>query len=165
MGCDSELDKVSALNEQCFDHRWIYSPRILGDSEKAHQGCQKIGVWLASWDRMETQLTGRVCFPFMGQIYSVSSVQFLNHVCLFATPRTAARQASQSITNSQSLLKLMFIESVMPFNLSSSVVPLSSCLQSFSASGCFPRSQFFASGGRSIGASALASVLSVNIQD
>ena len=68
LGCDSELDKVSALNEQCIDLRWIYSPRILGDSEKAHQGCQKIGVWLASWDGMETQLTGRVCFPFMGQI-------------------------------------------------------------------------------------------------
>ena len=45
LGCDSELDKVSALNEQCFDLRWIYSPRILGDSEKAHQGCQKIEVW------------------------------------------------------------------------------------------------------------------------
>ena len=150
MGCDSELDKVSALNEQCFDHRWIYSPRILGDSEKAHQGCQKIGVWLASWDRMETQLTGRVCFPFMGQIYSVSSVQFLNHVCLFATPRTAARQASQSITNSQSLLKLMSVESVMPSNHLILHRPFSSCLPSFPASGSFPISQFFASGGQSL---------------
>ena len=43
-----------------------------------------------------------------------SSVQSLNHVRLFATPRIAARQASLSITNSQSLLKLMSIESVMP---------------------------------------------------
>ena len=163
MGCDSELDKVSALNEQCFDHRWIYSPRILGDSEKAHQCCQKIGVWLASWDRMETQLTGRVCFPFMGQIYSVSSVQFLNHVCLFATPRTAARQASQSITNSQSLLKLMSVESVMPSNHLILHRPFSSCLPSFPASGSFPISQFFASGGQSTGAS--ASDLPVNIQD
>ena len=40
----------------------------------------------------------------------------LNHVWLFATPRTAARQASLSITNSRSLLKLMSIESVMPSN-------------------------------------------------
>ena len=40
--------------------------------------------------------------------------QSLCHVRLFATPWTAARQASQSITNSRSLLKLMFIESVMP---------------------------------------------------
>ena len=46
----------------------------------------------------------------------ISSGQSLSHVRLFATPWTAARQASLSITNSQSLLKLMSIESVMPSN-------------------------------------------------
>ena len=46
----------------------------------------------------------------------VSSVQLLSHVWLFATPWTAAHQASQSITNSRSLLKLMSIELVMPSN-------------------------------------------------
>ena len=51
--------------------------------------------------------SGWVCF---------SSVQSLSHVRLFATPWNAARQASLSITNSWSLLKLMFIESVMPYN-------------------------------------------------
>ena len=45
-----------------------------------------------------------------------STVQLLSRVRLFATPWTAARQASLSITNSQSLLKLMSIESVMPSN-------------------------------------------------
>ena len=45
-----------------------------------------------------------------------SSVQLLSHVLLFATPWTTARQAFLSITNSQSLLKLMSIESVMPSN-------------------------------------------------
>ena len=49
--------------------------------------------------------------------------------------------------------------------ISSSVVPFSSHLQSFPASVAFPMSQFFASGGQSIGASASASVLPVNIQD
>ena len=49
--------------------------------------------------------------------------------------------------------------------ISSSVVPFSSCLQSRPASGSFPMSQFFASGGQSIGASASASVLPMNIQD
>ena len=44
------------------------------------------------------------------------SVQSLSHVRLFATPWTAACQASLSITNSRSLLKLMFIELVMPSN-------------------------------------------------
>ena len=47
-------------------------------------------------------------------ILSLSSVQSLSHVQVFETPWTAARQASLSITNSQSLLKLMSIESVMP---------------------------------------------------
>ena len=45
-----------------------------------------------------------------------SSVQLLSHVWLFMTPRTAARQASLSITNSWSLLKLMSVELVMPSN-------------------------------------------------
>ena len=49
--------------------------------------------------------------------------------------------------------------------ISSSVVPFSSCPQSFPASGSFPMSQFFTSGGQSIGVSASASVLPVNIQD
>ena len=49
--------------------------------------------------------------------------------------------------------------------ISSSVIPFSSCLQSFSASGSFPLSHFFASGGQSIGVSASASVLPMNIQD
>ena len=49
--------------------------------------------------------------------------------------------------------------------ISSSFVPLPSCLQSFPASGSFPMSQFFASGGQTIGASTSASVLPMNIQD
>ena len=49
--------------------------------------------------------------------------------------------------------------------ISSSVVPLSSCLHSFAASGAFLRSQFFASHGQSIGTSASASVIPMNIQD
>ena len=49
--------------------------------------------------------------------------------------------------------------------ISSSVVPFSSCLQPFPASGSFQMSQFFASGGQSIGVSASASVLPMNIQD
>ena len=94
------------------------------------------------------------------------SAQSLSHVRLFATPWTAACQASLSITKSQSLLKLMSIESVTSSNhLSSSVIPFSSCLQSFLASGSFPMSQFFTSCGQNIGVSALASVLPVNTQD
>ena len=49
--------------------------------------------------------------------------------------------------------------------ISSSVIPFSSCLQSFPPSGSFPMSQFFPSGGQSIGVSASTSVLPMNIQD
>ena len=80
-----------------------------------------------------------------------SSVQLLSYVWLFATPWTAACQASLSITNSWSLPRLMSPESVIPFNHFILVVPFSSCLQSFPASGSFPISRFFESGGQSIG--------------
>ena len=54
-----------------------------------------------------------VCFWVYAQF---SPVQLLSHVRLFATPWTAAHQASLSITNSRSLLKLVSIESVLPSN-------------------------------------------------
>ena len=57
----------------------------------------------------------------------------------------------------------MSIHSMMPTS-SSSVIPFSSCLQSFPASGSFPINQFFASGGQNIGVSASTSVLPMNIQ-
>ena len=87
--------------------------------------------------------------------------QSISHVRLLATPLTsAAHQTSLSFTISWSLLKLMPIESGMPSNhLTLCVIPFSSCLQSFPASGSFPVSQLFASGGQSIGASASTSVL------
>ena len=55
-------------------------------------------------------------FLFLATICWISSVQSLSCVRLFAPPWTAARQASLSITNSRTLLKLMSIESVMPSN-------------------------------------------------
>ena len=91
------------------------------------------------------------------------SVQSLHRVRLFVTPWTASRQASLSVTNPWSLLKLMSMSWWCHLTISSSVVPFSSCLQSFPASESFPMSQFFASCGQSIGAS--ASVLPMNTQD
>ena len=94
-----------------------------------------------------------------------NSVQSLSYVLLFATPWTTAHQASLSITNSQSPLKLISIESVMPSAISSSVVPFSYCLQSFPASGSFQISQLFISGSQNIGVSASTSVLPMNTQE
>ena len=95
----------------------------------------------------------------------ISSVQSLSCVCLFATRWTAACQASLSITNSQSLLKLMSIALVMPSNHLILCGPLLLLPSIFPASVSLPMSRFFASGGQSIRVSALASVLPMNIQD
>ena len=88
----------------------------------------------------------------------------LNYVWLFVTPWTAAHQASLSITNSRSSPKPMSIESMMPSNHLILCRLISSCPQSFPASGSFPVSWLFTSGGQSIGVSAAASVFPMNIQ-
>ena len=85
-----------------------------------------------------------------------SSVQSFSCFWLFATPWTAACQTSLSVTSYWSLLKLMSIESVMPSNNLILCRPLLCLLQSFPAWGSFPMSQFFTSGGQSIGASAFS---------
>ena len=91
-------------------------------------------------------------------------VQWLSPVQLFATPWTAACQAPLASTISQRLLKFMSIESVMLSDHLILRLPFSSSLLSFPALGSFPMSQLFA-GGQSIGVSASASVLPMNIQD
>ena len=95
----------------------------------------------------------------------VSSVQFLSHVWLFETPWTAACQASLSITNSQCLIKLTSIELVMPSNHLILCHPLLLPPSTFPSIRVFSMSQFFTSGGQSVGVSALASVLPMSIQD
>ena len=80
------------------------------------------------------------------------------------TPWAAAHQASLSITNSWNLLNSSPSSQWCHPTISSSVVPFSSCLQSFKHQSLF-QSQLFASGGQSIGTSALASVIPMSIQD
>ena len=89
-----------------------------------------------------------------------SVTQFYLTLC---DPMDCRCQASLSFTIFQNLLKLMSISWWCHPTISSSVIPFS-CLQSFPASGSFPVSQLFTSGDRSVGASASASVLPVNIQ-
>ena len=91
-------------------------------------------------------------------------VQSPSLVPLFANPWTAAHQAPLSFTVSQSLLQFMFIQLVMLSNHLILCCPSFLCLQFFPASGSFPISQLFVSGGQGIGASASASVLPINIQ-
>ena len=87
------------------------------------------------------------------------SVQSLSRVRLFATPWTTAQQSITNCSNSCPLSRWCHP------TISSSVIPFSSRLQSFPAWGSFPMSQLFTSGGQSIGVSASASVLPMNIQD
>ena len=97
-------------------------------------------------------------------IVTFHSVQSLSHVQL-CDPWTVAHQASLSsptpgVYSNSCLLSLWCYPTI-----TCSVIPFSSCLQSFSASGTFQMSHFFTSGGESIGASASSSVLPMNIQD
>ena len=96
---------------------------------------------------------------------TISSVYLLSHIRLFATSWTAAHQASLSITNSWSCSNSHPSSQLSHPTISSSSIPFFSCLQYFPAVGFFPRSQFFILGGQSIGVSASASVLPMNIQD
>ena len=95
-----------------------------------------------------------------------SSVQSLSRVWLFATPWITARQASLSITNFRTSLKLMCIESVMPSSHLILCHPLLLLLPiPPSIRGDTPMSQLFTWSGQSIGVSASASVLPMNTQD
>ena len=88
--------------------------------------------------------------------YSMNSHQFssASQLCLAATLWTAACQASMSNTKSQACSNSCSLCRWCHPNVSSSVVPFFSCLQSFPASGSFPKSQLFKSGGQSTGVSA-----------
>ena len=90
-------------------------------------------------------------------------VQLLSHTWLFSTPWTAARQASCPSLSPRACPNSCPLSRWCHPTISSSVVPFS-CFLSFPASRTFPISQLFASGDQSIGASASASVLPMNIQ-
>ena len=101
----------------------------------------------------------------MNEYSNFSSDQSLSRVRLFATPWTIACQASLSITTPGVYPNSCTLSRWCHPTISSSVIPFSSCPQSFPASGSFQMSQPFTSGGQSIGASVSASVLPMNTQD
>ena len=98
-------------------------------------------------------------FQLLPAFTIISSVPLLSRLQLFVTPWTAACQASLSFINSQ-----IYSNSCHPTTLSS-VIPFSSRLQSFPASGSFQMSQFFASTVQRVGISASTSVLPMSTQD
>ena len=92
-------------------------------------------------------------------------VQSLSRVWFFVTPWTATHQASLFFTISWACSNSCPLSQWCHPAILSSVIPFCSCLQSFPASGSFPMSQLFSSGGLSIGVADSASVPSMNIQD
>ena len=102
--------------------------------------------------------------PLIWVLSQCFDLLLLSRAQLFVTLWTAERQASLSITNSWSLLKLMSIKLVMPPNHLIPCHPLLLSSSIFQASGSFLMSQFFVSCGQSTGASASPSVLPMNIQ-
>ena len=104
--------------------------------------------------------------PEFAYVHWVSAVVVLSfsHVRLFATPWTAAHQVSLLFTISQSLLRLMFLESVMPSNHLILCHPLLLLPSIFPSIRVFSNELALASGGQSIGTSASSSVLPMNIQ-
>ena len=117
------------------------------------------------WDCLEKLIQEKyICFPvelvpFFFVVQPLSHVQPLQPHGLQHARLLCPSPSSRACLNSCSLSQWCHP------TILSSVVPFSSCLQSFPASGSFLMSQFFASGGQSMGVSASASVLPMNIQD
>ena len=124
-----------------------------------HSLCHRIHQW-----RHLGHNTLCMGYLLIKQIFA-AVVQSLSRVWLFVTLWIAAHQTFLSFTISRSLLKLMSIESVMPSNHLIFCHPLLLLPSVFLSIRAFPITQFFISGGQSIGASTSVSVLPVNIQD
>ena len=109
------------LKPQYFDHlMWsadsCEKTLMLGKIEDGRRrGWQRVSLLDGNTDSVDMSLTKLRSWWWTGMPQFIS-VQLLSHVRLFETSWTAAQQASLSINKSQSLLKLMSIESVMPSN-------------------------------------------------
>ena len=137
------------------------------DIEKAKEPEIKLPTIVGSSKKKQnTRKTSTSTLLIMPKPLTVfSSVQSLIRAWLFVTPWSAARQASLSIINSQSLLKLNPSHWWCHPTISSSVIPFFPYLQSSPALGSFQMSRFFSSDGKSIAVSASTSLLPMNIQD
>ena len=129
--------------------QWVADPFFL--TQKSNQGLQH-----CTWILYQLSYQGSPPSQYQFSCLVVSDSM---------TPWIAARQPSLSITNSWSLCKFMSIESMMPSNHLILCHPLLLLSSNFPSIRSSPMSQFFASGGQRIGASASASVPPTNIQD
>ena len=127
--------------------------------------CMSGNFWvgiLGSWILLHSSKEFRILFWHMVKF---SSVQSVSCVWIFANQWPAACWASLSITNSRSLIRLMSMELVMPSSHLILCCPLLLLPSIFPSIRVFSNESVLTSGGQSIGVSASASVLPVNIQD
>ena len=109
----------------------FYSSNYEHDPATFYQGCGSLKSQKDDLSNTTKLVLSQVWWLDVAICTPISSVRLLSCVQLFVTPCIAACQASLSITNSQSLLKLMSMERVMTSNISSAVVPFSSLLHPF----------------------------------
>ena len=111
--CQCIQERVCGPTRTAEEHEaWTF--RVLSPHE--HEAWDSVtSVQDSEWRRHRDAMSwqGQLMVTCL-DLFIISSVQWLSHVWLFATPWTAARQASLSITNSRSLPRLMSIKSVMP---------------------------------------------------
>ena len=98
-----------------ISHSWCSVP-LSSFNKNLVSDCRSFAGTTQGYSIRRCQLDSLIKFHYPLTWWMFSSVQLLSRVWLFATPWTAAHQASLSITNSRSLPKLMSIESVMPSN-------------------------------------------------
>ena len=133
-------------------NEWLWQKETEREEGGGHRGKKGKKIWKKKWNTLTCCV---IC---------ISSVQSLSRVRFFVTPWTAPRQASLSIANSRSLLKLMSIESVIPSNHLILYRPLLLLPSIFPSIRVFSNeSVLLTPGGQRIGVSASASVLPMNI--
>ena len=126
--------------------------------------CNNVFFWIRSWNRKKKRHYSKK-FQSMNKVYLFSSVQLISPFQLWDPHGLQhSRPPCPSPTPRVSSNSCPLSRWCHP-TISSSVIPFSSCLQSFPASGSFPVSQLFASGGQNFGVSSSASVLPMTIQD
>ena len=157
-----------------MQQNWLWSLGQEDTLEKETAADSRIIAWEIPWAEesggLQSMVLQRVEKDWVTNTFNfhcinclVIVVQSLSPVQFFLNPGTAlARLLSPSPSPGACSNSLSWWRHP---TVSSSVVLFSSCPQSFPASGSFPMSQLFTSGGQSIGASASASVLPINIQD
>ena len=113
--------------------------------------CIKVTSWVKKYKLLASLSSVQFNHSVMSNSFRLHGLKHVRPPCLLLTPRAYSNSCPLSRWRHRTI--------------SSSVIPFSSCLQSFPATGSFPMSQFLLSGGQSTGVSASASVLPMNNQD